>query len=339
MSRRPVLLAVAALAFACAAPSGVSPAAAEPKPAARTQGRTRAPGPISGANADRVQKLWEAAAGARGRAVALSATHGRVAFADENGVSLYELATGKRLASSKPCAELLHRGMAFVGAALIVVCEDAVARFEPKKLGKLPPLPVHASKITAAAFEGNRLALGHHDGIVRIYGLDGAATIGIPVPGPPIDGKSLALSPDGKRVAVAWIQGSIWWWRTDEPEKPNDLVRHESESDSLAWSRDGALLAEEGMKYKTTLWSFDGSTPRTAASVKNGDWVKRIRFSLDGKWLVRGGSDGLELAEIAGPRRVALDTRAPVEDVALDDRGAFVAAADRDGRLSLWAPR
>ena len=52
------------------------------------------------------------------------------------------------------------------------------------------------------------------EGLVEI----GADVVEIPVPGPPIDVKSLALSPDGSIIAVAWIQGSIWWWRTAEPE-------------------------------------------------------------------------------------------------------------------------
>ena len=73
--------------------------------------------------------------------------------------------------------------------------------------------------------------------------------------------------------------------------------------------------------------------------IRNGAWLKRIRFTSDAKWLVRGGSDGLELAQIDGPRRVVLDTRGAVEDVALDEHGATIAAVDRDGRLTVWAPR
>ena len=67
--------------------------------------------------------------------------------------------------------------------------------------------------------------------------------------------------------------------------------------------------------------------------------MKQIRFTPDGKWLARGGSDGLELAEIAGPKRVALDTRGAVEDVAFDEQSGVLAAADRDGRLTVWAVR
>lgn len=327
--------------LACGAQSGASPASAEPKPASEKSRRAapRALLPIGASNADRVQKLWEAAAGGRARAVALDPASGRVAYAAEDGVRAYELSTGKLVASEKPCPSVIHRGMAFVAGKLVVVCEQAVVRLDPKKLGKLSPLAVHASKITAASFAGGRVALGHHDGVVRVYALDGSFKTEIPVPGPPIDVKSLALTRDGARIAVAWIQGSIWWWQTANPDQPHALVRHESESDALAWSRDGSSLAEEGAKNQTTLWSFSGADPKPGAKLKNGAWVKQLAFSLDGKWLVRDGADGLELAEIAGPRRVALDTRGSVEDISLDERGALLAAADRDGRLTVWAAR
>jgi WD40 repeat protein len=184
------------------------------------------------------------------------------------------------------------------------------------------------------------LVAGHRDGAIRIYSLDAAATppIEIRVPGPPIDVKSLALTRDGARLAVAWVQGSIWWWDVSKPSESHDLVRHESESDALAFSDDGALLAEEGAQNETTLWSLSPSATEKA-KVHNGNWVKRIAFTRDGKWLVRGGSDGLELAEIGGPKRVALDTRSPVEDLALDELGSTLAAVDRDGRLTVWAVR
>jgi WD40 repeat protein len=338
MSVRHALAAIALLALACGARSGGSPAAAQPKPRApKPAVAPRAAAPFGAANADRVKLLWEAAAGGRARAVALDRALGRVAFASEEGVRAYELSSGRQLAATKPCSEILHRGLAFVGGKLLVACDASIELLEPNKLQKLAPLAIHASKLTAISVAFPRVAAGHRDGVVRIYSLDGKPTIEIPVPGPPIDVKSLALTRDGSRIAVAWTQGSIWWWDTLKPEVPNDLVRHESESDALAWSRDGALLAEEGARHQTTIWSFQ-STPSHAAKLKNGAWIKDFCFSHDGKWLARAGSDGLELAELAGPRRVALDTRAAVEDVALDERGAILAAADRDGRLTVWAP-
>jgi hypothetical protein len=333
------LFALGALACGAATPA---PASAEPRK--KSSHRPHHPVAASGnaiigaGNAERVKKLWEAAAGGYGRAVAISNRLDRVAFANKEGVELYQLHGGKRLGSVHRCRDVVHTGLAFHGSDLVVACEQAVVVVDASKLGTKPAPSVAASRITAATFAGGRMALGHHDGVVRIYSLDGGATREVHVPGPPIDVKSLALSVDGSRLAVAWVQGSIWWWNTDKPDEPHDLVRHESESDAISFDRGGSLLAEEGARNTTTLWAI-GTPPSEKYKIKNGDWIKRILFTKDEKWLARAGSDGLELVEIAGPKRVALDTRSPVEDVAFDDSGALLAAADRDGRLTLWAVR
>jgi hypothetical protein len=233
---------------------------------------------------------------------------------------------------------VLRGGIGYAGQRLVVVCEAALEVYDGAKLARLPAPKLAPAAATAVAIAGGRVAVGHRDGVVRIYSLEGAPAIEIAVPGPPIDVKSLDVTRDGSRVAVAWVQGSIWWWHTARATEPHDLVRHESESDALAFSDDGALLAEEGRQNFTTVYAF-GDKPAAKASLRNGAWVKRLRFTRDGKWLVRGGSDGLELAEIAGPRRVALDTRGAVEDVALDEHASTLAAADRDGRLTVWTAR
>lgn len=332
-----LILALACLVGACA---GQTPRPAGAEPAGPPSGPAAAPpvaplAAIGAANAERVAKRWEAAAGGWGRAVAVSAGLQRVAYSNGPEVLLYELGQGKRLrAVAGTCTEVVRGGLAYAGGALVIVCETAVQVVEAG--GKVRELPVASAPITAAAFTETLVALGHHDGVLRVYGLDGSSPREIAVPGPPIDVKSLALTPDGKRLAVAWVQGSIWWWDIDAPTVPHDLVRHPSESDTLAFSGDSRFLAEEGESLTTTVWSFgDPVTP--VARVRNGSWLKRIHFTRDGKWLVRGGSDGLELAELEGPRRVALDTRGAVEDVALDERGATIAAVDRDGRLTVWA--
>ncbi|MEB2310925.1 MAG: hypothetical protein OZ921_02295 [Sorangiineae bacterium] len=336
---------LAVLAAACGAGNPPGPAAAAPRAphaasAPKPGGTTRAAPPVIGAlTADRVKLAWEAAVGGFGKAVAIDGTLGRVAAASGSLVKLYELASGRPAGSLTTCPDVIRGGLGFASRSLVVVCESGIQRFDPVKLTRLSAPRANPSRITAASLSGHRLALGHHDGVVRIYALDGAPALEIAVPGPPIDVKSLALDPAGKRVAVAWVQGSIWWWELAKPDAPHPLVRHESEADSVAFSDDGALFAEEGEPLQTTVWSFAGATPAERTKLKNGEWVKRLLFTRDGKWLIRGGADGLELAELGGPRRVALDTTGQVEDAALDERGAALAAIDRRGRLTAWRVR
>lgn len=340
-SRLGVTLALlVSIGWACSAPV---PAAADPRPKTRAKAPASAapslaPSAIGAHNVERVKLMWEADAGGAGRAVGVQRGLSRVVVAAGTSVSVYDLRSGKRTTALPACREVLRGGVAFSANKLVVACESGLELYDAAKLQRLSGPKVAASPATAAAIVGSRVALGHRDGVIRVYSLEGLPTIEIAVPGPPIDAKSLELTRDGSKVAVAWVQGSIWWWNTGQPGAPHDLVRRDNESDSLAFSHDGALLAEEGRNNFTTLWSF-GEKPVEKASLRNGAWVKRLRFTRDGKWLVRGGSDGLELAEIGGPRRIALDSRGAVEDVAFDESSALLVAADRDGRLTVWGPR
>jgi len=328
------------IGWAC---SASVPAAADARPKARSKPAQAAapaavPAAISAHNAERVKLQWEADAGGAGRAVGLHRGLARVVVAAGPSVWVYDLRTGKRTGSLPACREVLRGGIAFSANKLVVACESGLELYDAAKLTRLSAPKIAAAPATAVAIVGSRVAIGHRDGVARIYSLDGVPAIEIAVPGPPIDVKSLDVTQDGSRLVVAWVQGSIWWWHTGQPAEPHDLVRRDNESDSVAFSSDGSLLAEEGRNNFTTIWSF-AQKPAEKGSLRNGAWVKRLRFTRDGKWLVRGGSDGLELAEITGPRRVALDSRGAVEDVAFDESAAMLAAADRDGRLTVWAPR
>ncbi len=330
------------LAAACAATVREPPASAEPlrHRGAAAAGSASAVGhdlrkTIAADSAERVARLWEVAAGGSGRAVAVNRGAKLVAYSSGSTVRLHELGSGALLWELSLGSEILRGGLGFRNGKLYVACVSKVAAIDSRTRKPTAGLDVASAPMTAVAFQGEWLAAGHTDGVVRIYSLVGGETREIPVPGPPIDVKSLALTPDGRRVAVAWVQGSIWWWNVAEPGSPTPLVRYLHESDALAFSNDGQLLAEEGEEQQTTLWSF-GDRPTKLMALRQGAWVKRILMTRDRKWLVRAGSDGLELAEIAGPRRIELDARAPVEDAAFDEETSLIAAADRAGRLILY---
>lgn len=337
-----VRLLGALLLFAVACSASTAPSAAKPRtpstPPARQHATPAAPVAIGAAQAERVKLVWEAAAGGFGHAVAISRAIGRVAVASGTNLELYDLATGKRVASIAACRDVVRGAIGFAQHKLLIVCETGLDLWDALRLAKLEAPKIEPARVTAAAIAWPRVALGQHDGVVRIYSFEHGSTTAIRVPGPPIDVKSLDLTRDGSKLAVAWVQGSVWWWNTAQPDVPHDLVRHETESDTVAFSDDGALFAEEGRTSFTTVWSF-ASPPVEKRRLKNGNWIKRLRFTRDSKWLVRGGSDGLELAEIEGPKRVVLDTRGAIEDVAFDEHASAIAAVDRDGRLTVWAVR
>ncbi len=293
---------------------------------------------IGGAAARRVAKRWETQASGKGTAVAIHRKLSRVAASFSSSVKIFDFKTGKPLRTLASCGDVVRGGLAFAKQNLVVTCGSAIEVFDVRRLRQSSGPTMAESKATASSFVYPKLAVGHHDGVVRIYDLAGGDTVEIPVPGPPIDVKSIALSPDKKTVAVAWVQGSIWWWNVAEPKMPHKLVRYPNESDCLAFSPNSKYLAEEGRSRHTTLWRW-GSAPSAERTIPNGAWVKRMLFTKDGQWLARGGSDGVELAGAVDGERLKLVEGRNVEDIALDEQSASLAAVDRKGRLILFEVR
>ncbi len=293
---------------------------------------------IDGSQPHRIVKAWEVNLGGRGVAVAVSRSASRVAAAvADSPVKLYDTRTGKALGASASCTDVLRSGVYLAASRLIVACGSRVEQYQLRDLKELSRLEFEPEqRAVAVTLSWPWLAVGHHDGVLRIYDLVGGGVREIEVPGPPIDVKSLALSHDGQRLAVAWVQGSIWWWSIDAPEQPNRLVRYENESDALAFDRSGRLLAEEGEANLTRVWALDEAKPAHLRA--HGAWIKSLWFTARGDWLVRGGSHGLDLVELAGEGTLSL-ANGLVEDVALDDDGASLAAVDREGNLRLWVGR
>ncbi len=296
------------------------------------------PPPIGARTAETVKLRWEALPGGFARAVAVTSSLGRVVYSSDRGTTVFDARTGKATGELDTCDDVVRGSLFFQAGKLVVVCRGGVefhSLADSKKLGKLE---TNSAPITAAASAGSRLALAHRDGVVRVHDLSSSKLVEVVVPGPPIDVKSLALDAAAERLAVAWVQGSIWWWQLSEPTVFHKLVRHENESDSIAFAPDG-VFAEEGRQGFTTLWRIAAGGAEQGAAIENGAWVKRFLFTRDSSWLVRGGSDGLDLAEVNGSRRLVLDTAGQVEDIAMDESGALIASGDRAGRLMLFAPR
>lgn len=297
------------------------------------------PPPIGAQTAETVKLRWEAVPGGFARAVAVTSSLGRVVFSSDKGTSVFDLRTGKLRGELDTCEDVVRGGLFFHAGQLLVVCRQGVELHSVTGTKQVGKLETNEAPITAAAFAGSRLALAHRDGVVRVHDLATSHLVEVVVPGPPIDVKSLALDAAAERLAVAWVQGSIWWWKLSEPTAFHKLVRHENESDSIAFAPDGTF-AEEGRQGYTTLWRFTaGAEAEQRAEIDNGPWVKRFVFTRDSSWLVRGGSHGLDLAEVNGSRRLVLDTAGQVEDVAMDESGSLIASGDRAGRLMVFAPR
>ena len=339
----------AALAFALAlvvAPAACRNEAAAQLPASPSRAATSAsatvstkkrPVPLTAANAGKTARLWRAEGGSWGHAIAVSRALGRVAVSGGSETQLFELATGNPAGKiSEGCGRVLHRGLGFGGGNLVLACEDKLDVIDAASRTKIKSVRIEPSKVQACAIAWPRVALAHEDGVIRIYSLDGAAERQVPVPGPPIEVTSLALSRDGERVAVGWTQGSVWWFETQKPSEPHKVAKGSSHVSAVAWSHDGALLAEGSPSFHVAVWKT-GPPSANVGTFKVGSWTNGLAFTQDGTWLFHGGSDGFAVGEVGGTAAHELAGHADaIEDVAIDEAGIHVVTTDRDGHVDAW---
>ncbi|MFJ9866646.1 hypothetical protein [Streptomyces sp. NPDC101165] len=117
---------------------------------------------------------------------------------------------------------------------------------------------------------------------------------------------SLAISPDGRKLALGRVDGTIQLWdiaHRSAPRPLRTLSGHTGNVDSLAFASSGRLLASAGADGKVRLWDMTDQRRTSATAVLpslklgsqtydlNGKPLHRVAFSPDGR-LLAGPGDG-----------------------------------------------
>ncbi len=116
----------------------------------------------------------------------------------------------------------------------------------------------------------------------------------------PTDGiNTIAISPDGARVAAGGLDKSIRVWRLGEKSGTleNSLIAHEDAILKLAWSPDGKhLISTSADRTVKVFRAADLIEVRTIPN--QPDWVFGLDFAPNGKSFAVGRFDGsLEIYE------------------------------------------
>jgi WD40 repeat protein len=151
--------------------------------------------------------------------------------------------------------------------------------------------------------------------------------------------KDLAFNPDGRFLAVACDSGdnSIRIWDAKTWKHLQTLQGHVAGVYSLAWNREGTMLASGSLDRTARLW--DTRSWEDAGNLKNGTNVYGVAFTADGRSLLCAGGDNLIRAwDVAKGREVAelSGHRSYVHHLAFSPDGSQMISGSGDGSVRIW---
>jgi WD40 repeat protein len=208
----------------------------------------------------------------------------------------------------------------------------------PLAVGPVSSVTGHAP--AAFSVGGRLLATSNGHGTVRVWDVVTRRPVGQPLPGyRTVTG--LALSPDGKTLAVAGSGVRLWQTATGRPLGAALPSAGRGRYRAVAFSPDGSMLATLGPDGTARIWSVatrqEIGAPMTVGG--RGAQTGAVAFSPDGRTLVTVGAGGrIQLWSVAthkpDGRPMAAGPATIV--VAFSPGGATMATGGSDGSVRLW---
>ncbi|MCJ0871085.1 WD40 repeat domain-containing serine/threonine protein kinase [Streptomyces sp. AP-93] len=213
-----------------------------------------------------------------------------LARAEENKVQLWDVATGRSVATftgapSGPAQEgyLQSVGLSPDGKTVAASGREGLYVWDVPS-GRAGAVNEDA-KGGPAAFspDGRLLAAGFPVQVRRMPADQLLATV---AGGQNKDARLAVFSPDGQILAIAQVDYTVRLWNAGSRQDVASLDRHGAEILALAFHPGGRLLASADSDGKAFLW--DTASGSAAATFTGGSAIDAVAFSPDGKTLAAG---------------------------------------------------
>jgi WD40 repeat protein len=213
---------------------------------------------------------------------------------------------------------------------------ETVLRWDIPTL-RAPTYLSDASSPLAMSDDGRWTAIGHEKQTVVIYREENRFVD----TETPSQGTAVAFDAAGERFAAAF-NGTINVWRTSPWQQEAHVDAWTNlRIETVAFSRDGDILASAGGEGYVILWDLPSMRQRCTLGDKKGpqDTVWTVAFSPDRKTLASAGNDReIQLWDIATCKLVGnlVGSGSAIKQISFSSDGEFLASAGWDGTVRLW---
>jgi WD40 repeat protein len=226
-----------------------------------------------------------------------------------NGLRLFDLASGRIIATMPHSSPVTSVKFSPDGASVITGANDGTARLWPVTSTALEGMDyiVSADRFSP---DGDTLAIGSAD--LRLFDVadpQHPRLLGPAIPNPDAFSGTLAFAPNNRLLAEGrGKSGTLQLWNVDNPAQPvplgPPLNAHTLQIETLAFSHDSAILATGSRDGAVHLW--DVRTPEAPVLLSTpgtfGGTVNQVAFSPNGKLLAAGSTDKtVRLWDITNP--------------------------------------
>jgi len=214
-----------------------------------------------------------------------------------------------------------------------------------------------SSIVTTVAFrpDGTLVAVGTIDGHVRFFDSKSGAAVGRVVNARGAAIWQVAFSPDGKLLAVdvdpngvkgfnlQRRQGEVQLWDVDSRRRVGRAIAPGGGSVlSVAFSRDGTLLATGSYRGRLDLWDVATQAHHGRPMTVADDGLASVAFDSSGRLVAAGGATGPVRVWRVADQRPAYPPltghTGQITGASFDPAGSFLATTSLFGGTRLWDP-